>query len=259
MADRPFSLVKWYLDCVTADGDVAIVYSGVLRWRGLSLAYNNVLLAHGGRIASRASLARSRVDAEAERIVVHAPKLGLEGTWTRRGRSFGCPVYTTPHGAVEWNCVQPGSTVQLNVDGHLLAGQGYAECLTLTVPPWHLPMRELRWGRFVSAEHTLAWIDWQGDYCRRFAVLDGEQVTLQTANEEEVAANGATLHMSESMPLRAGKLGNTILPAVPRLRRVLPRALAAIDEHKWRSRGVLVCGGTRTHGWVIHEVVHWAY
>ena len=41
-------------------------------------------------------------------------------------------------------------------------GTGYAERLELSIRPWRLPIRELRWGRFVSEGASMAWIDWQG-------------------------------------------------------------------------------------------------
>ncbi|MDR3740928.1 MAG: hypothetical protein P4L40_18075 [Terracidiphilus sp.] len=259
MTDSSFTLTKWYLDCVTADGDAAILYSGVLDWRGLSLSYNSLLTVTAGRVESRTSMARAQVRADAEQIRVCMPKLGIEGHWRRSGHSFRTKVYEGEHGSVDWNCVQTGSAVYLNVEAQTFNGTGYAECLKLTVPPWLLPMKQLRWGRFVCAEHTLAWIDWQGTYNNSFAVLDGRQVALTSVNEEEVCVGGARLRMSESLPLRTGKLGDTVLPAAPRLRRMLPRALAAIEEHKWRSRGVLTCGDQRSEGWVIHEVVHWSH
>lgn len=255
--NSPFTLTKWYLDCVTAEGDAAILYSGVLGWQGISLAYNSILTVSAGRVESHSSMARAHVRADAKQVEVHAPRLGIAGSWRRLGQSFRARVYEGELGFIEWNCLQTGSAVRLTVGDRTLNGTGYAECLTVTVPPWRLPMEQLRWGRFVSADRTLAWIDWQGDYNNSFAVLDGRQVALNAVNEEEAVIEEGRLRMSQSLPLRTGKLGATVLPSAPRLRRLLPRSLAAIEEHKWRSRGVLTCDGKSSDGWVIHEVVHW--
>ena len=63
--------------------------------------------------------------------------------------------------------------------------------------------------------------------------------------------------MDESLPLRSGRLGSTIFSKAPALRKLLPRSLSNIEEVKWRSRGTLNADGHVSHGWVIHEVVHW--
>jgi hypothetical protein len=63
--------------------------------------------------------------------------------------------------------------------------------------------------------------------------------------------------MVESFPLRAGRLGATVLPGAPALGKLLPRSLRNIEEQKWRSRGVWKAQDGSSHGWVIHEVVHW--
>jgi hypothetical protein len=127
----------------------------------------------------------------------------------------------------------------------------------VTLPPWHLPLRQLRWGRFVSAEESLAWVDWQGDYSTSFAIHNGRECETLSVSDSEVAIPGATLRMVESFPLRAGRLGATVLPGAPALGKLLPRSLRNIEEQKWRSRGVWKAQDGSSHGWVIHEVVHW--
>jgi len=118
-------------------------------------------------------------------------------------------------------------------------------------------MRQLRWGRFVSSSDTLVWIDWLGPYTTRLAIHNGRERTLQSVSETELSLDGATLRMEEGLQLRAGRLGSTILPGVPGLKKLLPRSLFNIEEHKWRSRGILDTEHGQSQGWVIHEVVHW--
>jgi hypothetical protein len=257
MADSPFTLTKWYLDCVTATGDAAIFYSAEIGWRGISLNCSSLLTANEAGVRSRVSMARARLGGDAQRIEVSLRTMGMEGSWSSRGRPFRTTVYQCEGGLVDWNCLQPESNVCLRVGDTTLEGKGYAEWLTTTLAPWRLPMKQLRWGRFVSDRHSLVWIDWQGSHNTSFAVLDGRQCTLRKASEEVILAEGVSLKLSERMPLRAGKLGTTVLRFAPRIKRLFPRSLASIEEHKWRSRGVLECGDQVSNGWVIHEVVHW--
>jgi len=245
------------MDCVTASGDTAILYSAHFGWRGVALHYNSLLCCVAGQTESRSSMRQAQVREEGAQIEYSAPGLKVKGAWQQCGNMFRAMVYEGSEGVVAWNCLQTGSDVTLRIGEMDMHGLGYAECLTVTVPPWRLPMKTLRWGRFVSREHSLIWIDWQGEYSTSLAVFDGRRSALRKASEEEIAAEGATLRMSESLPLRSGRLGDTVLPSMQRLKKLLPGSLGAIEEHKWRSRGVLDCGEQTTEGWVIHEVVHW--
>ena len=205
----------------------------------------------------RSSIGRYRLDSSGDRILVELPRLRVSGRWQADAEPVQHIVYESDAGSVEWNCLQPRSTAHLHIGERELAGLGYAECLTLTLPPWQLPMRELRWGRFVSPRHSLAWIHWQGPYSTSFALHNGRRCELVSVSESELALPHATLRMEESLPLRSGRVGSTILPATPALRKLLPGSLFNIEEHKWRSRGTLRTQEGSSDGWVIHEVVHW--
>jgi len=252
-----FSLVKWYMDCVTHLGDAAILYCAELHWRGAHLTYASVLSVIGGTTQSRSSMRRYRLSSANDQIAIEFPRLGVSGRWKADAAPIERIIYESAAGTVHWNCVQPRSLVELRVGERELTGLGYAECLTLTVPPWQLPMRQLRWGRFVSSSDSLAWIDWQGEHTTSFAVHNGRVCELLSASDSEVEIRDATLRMEASFTLRAGRLGATILPGAPALGRLFPRSLFNVEEEKWRSRGRLNAQGRLSEGWVIHEVVHW--
>lgn len=245
------------MDCVTDPGDAVILYCAELRWRGLHASYSSVLSVDGRSMESHASMARYRLSSTEAQILVELPRLGVSGRWEASAAPFQHTVYEDASGSVLWNCVQPRASVHLRIGDRELAGLGYAECLTVTLPPWRLPMRQLRWGRFVSPEDSLAWIDWQGAYSTSFAVRNGVRCETLSVSDSEVALRGASLRMEESFPLRTGRVGDTILPGAPALGRMLPRGLFNIEEHKWRSRGILNAEDRSSKGWVIHEVVHW--
>jgi hypothetical protein len=253
----PFFLVKWYMDCVTDPGDTAILYCAELRWRGLHAVYSSVLSAHGASVESHGSMARYRLSSTGGEILVELPRLRVSGRWEASAAPFQQTVYEDASGSVLWNCLQPRAAVQLRVGDREFIGLGYAECLTVTLPPWRLPMSQLRWGRFVSPQDSLAWIDWQGPYSTSFAVHNGNRCETLSVSDSEVALRGATLRMEESFFLRGGRLGSAILPRAPALRELLPRSLANIEEYKWRSRGILNAQARVSKGWAVHEVVHW--
>jgi hypothetical protein len=245
------------MDCVTEIGDAAILYCADLHWRGVHLTYSSVLSVHKGVIESHSSMAGFRLSANSNQILVEFPRLDVSGSWKADAAPVQRTVFENASGSVEWNCLQPRSLVNLKIGEREYAGLGYAECLTVTLPPWLLPMRQLRWGRFVSPEQSLAWVDWQGEYLTSFAIHNGRACETLSVSDSEIAIAGGTLRMEESFPLRAGRLGATVLPGAPALGKLLPRSLRTIEEQKWRSRGVWKAQDRSSHGWVIHEVVHW--
>jgi hypothetical protein len=209
------------------------------------------------QVGTRTSISSFRVSSEDGRISAELPKLGVFGTWEADTKGVERTVYEHGTGRVHWNCLQPRSLARVQIGDREMCGLGYAECLTMTGPPWKLPMRQLHWGRFVSLQDSLAWVDWQGTYNTSFAILNGEELMPLTVSESEVAVDGATLRIEAGMPLRSGRLGSTILPGAPAIAKLLPLSIFNVEEYKWRSRGELAAPDRTSRGWVIHEVVHW--
>jgi len=252
-----FSLVKWYMDCVTDEGEAVILYCAEMLWRGIHVTYSSVLSTNEQTATTRSSMSSYRLVPTDELILVEIPRLKVSGKWQAAAAPLEHTVYESAAGSVVWNCVQPRASARVSVGERVLMGLGYAERLTLTLPPWQLPMRQLRWGRFVSPEESLAWIDWQGPYSTSLAVHNGKIREIVSASDSELRLNDGVLRMKESLPLRAGPLGSTVLPGAPALKRLLPTSLTNIEEQKWRSRGILEINDRQSLGWVIHEVVHW--
>lgn len=252
-----FSLVKWYMDCATESGGAAILYCATLRWRGLRAAMASVLTVEDGRVATRTRVARFRLDADEEELAVEAGSLKVTGRWRADAAPVRRCLYEAETGSVTWNCVQPRSRVAVRVGDWEMTGIGYAERLTVTIPPWKLPMRALRWGRFVSETDSLAWIDWEGGHSARVCVLNGKECELRSVSESSVVLDGATLHMDGSTTLREGRLRETILPGAPGLEKLFPGSVFGITERKWLSRGRLERTEGGSMGNVIHEAVHW--
>ena len=146
------------------------------------------------------------------------PQLDLQGQWTARSAPVDRTVYACESGSVVWSCLQPAASVSLSAGEKTLAGAGYAECLTLTLPPWQLPLRHLQWGRFVSdcnamTPDAVTWIDWKGPYALSLVVHNGASHGGASISTTEVAWDGGKLRMEEPLALRAGRLGSTVLPA----------------------------------------------
>jgi|NGEPerStandDraft_6_1074524.scaffolds.fasta_scaffold16646_3 hypothetical protein len=260
LTKRPtFRMKKWYFDCVSESGDVLILYASELHWRGIHLHYSALLGRRGGDIETRTSMRRCVPGLGGDgRITLDAPTIGVSGVWRAASSQLEQTLFTSEEGAVHWHCMQPKSHTTVAFGQHSIAGLGYAECLTLTIPPWRLPMRRLQWGRFLSTEEAVIWIDWTGDFSRRWVWRNGEKIEVGTVDEAEIcfsAEEGLTL--DQGTVLREGRLGTTVLAAAPALRKFFPRAMSGIHERKWLSEGKYVRGTYHSAGWAIHEIVDW--
>jgi len=261
MSHSSFLLTKWYLDCVADNGDTVVLYVADLRWNRISLHYGSILTAIRDEIGSASSLHGSVAPAvDGGMISVKQPRLGMEGIWTALRPPARRTVFETADGLVDWHCLQPMSQVDLVLRGGIrITGLGYAECLTLSLLPWQLPLTELNWGRYLSREDAIVWIDWKSTKGRRIAIHNGEERLASSITESEVAFNGseARLELDRGRVLREGRLGDTVFPTISRLIGLLPRSILAVNECKWRSRGRLHTRSGDSSGWVIHEVVKW--
>lgn len=256
-----FLLTKWYLDCVAENGDVVILYVADLRWNALTVHYGSLLTVFGGRVGSTSSVRGGAMpEVQDGTIAVSLPQLDVKGTWQLLRSPIQRTIFESEHGSVDWNCLQPMSQVDLLFRGTTrLTGRGYAECLTLSVLPWKLPMRELHWGRFLSDRDALVWIDWRGPHQRRVVFHHGKERQAKSITESGIvfADSDAQLELDRGLVLRQGRLGDTVFPGASRLVELLPRSILSVNECKWRSRGLMHSLGAESSGYAIHEVVKW--
>ena len=145
-----FELRKRYLDCVDADGNAAIAYWARLRWRYINLYYRTVSINGVERRCTEGSWLQS-VSIEARTPPIR-----------RR-------LFESADGIVDWSCEMPRAKARIGE----VRGDGYAELLRMTIPPWKLPIDELRWGRFIGGETSVVWIEWRGPLPQKLVFVDG--------------------------------------------------------------------------------------
>jgi hypothetical protein len=256
---RPaFELSKWYLDAVGEDGEVFIGYRASLRWRRLAVSYAATLTggAHEPRTRSTARSEEQPV-LRMGALSWTSQALDVEGSWRCVAASeTSRTLYETPSGAVVWRCLMPSAKAEARQGARVVRGLGYAEHLSMTLPPWRLPIDTLRWGRFLSPEHSVVWIDWERESARRtWVFVNGAEVQGEVTEEDVFLEGGrVSLPQRDRLLLRSGRL-SYLLRNLP-LPLSFSRRVLAIHETKWRTRGVLECAGVPpAEGWAIHEVV----
>ena len=250
-----FKLSKWYLDCVGESGDASIIYAGAARWGPVRLRYSSLLESAAGAVSTRYSLRAGEPTLAAGALRWSSVPLRADGEWLADSTEIRETLFASEAGRIEWRCLMPRARARIGN----LAGLGYAERLEMTVAPWKLPLRTLRWGRFASAADWLVWIAWGGEFPRAWVYRNGREVRASSIEDDGIELDdGARLILDRSLVLRQGPLGSTALSAIPGIRETVPLRLLQVDECKWRSRARLErTGEPPVEGWAIHERVEW--
>jgi hypothetical protein len=253
-----FLLSKWYLDCVSRDGDVFIGYVAKLSWRALSISYASTLQYDPRRgVRSETSLRDLPApQIKGSRIEWKHAQLSVDGFWESTAEPRSCVLLETESGKMKWNCLQPCAKVSISAGNDRIEGFGYVDHVTMTVPPWQIPFDELRWGRFLSENDAVVWIDLQGADSLNLAFHNGIQIGNSLINDSRFAANELSVSFRESVAIREGTLIKTALATVPGVGRLFPKRILQTRERKWRSRGFLSQPKRApSMGWAIHEIV----
>ena len=258
MAD--FRLEKWYFDCVASDGAVLIGYAARLKWGYIGLNYGaRITKSSGGAFCQRQSLFFGTVDEGGQAVSWANDRLKVRGEW-----AGGTPIHRTlvvdePSGHIEWQCLGANCAVNAHVDGRAIAGTGYAEKLSMTIPPWALPFSELRWGRYISDDRSdfMVWTDLRGASPRTWVWLNSGEAVAGTVNDRGVRTEGAELVFRSSRPLRCDNVARTLLGRLEFLKSLLPKGVRAIQEVKQVSTCILKVAGSESTGSSINEVVTW--
>ncbi len=252
-----FRLQKWYLDCVSGNGEAFIGYSARLEWKSLRLTYASCLEFDGKRSKSQTSLLKDRMPEYSDDCVSWESKsLSCSGSWKNTGaRLPALKLFEDSTGSVVWNAQSPLSDVHINRYGLQLSGLGYAEYLNLTVPPWKLPIEKLIWGRFVSQDIYAVWIEWRGSQPLTVVYVNGIKIRGASVSDSDVCWKEGSLRHKQSSVLREGPLAATALSKIPGIRTVFPEKIINMYECKWLSSSVISLNGTLHWGWSVHETV----
>lgn len=262
-------LRKWYLDIVTDDARCVIGYWGRIEWGPVTLAYSAILDA---RAASPVTRTRWRAtDEPANRngtIDWSCPALCIDGRWHARAPALQRTLLGTEEGEAVWSCLQPASEVQVQLDAETLHGNGYAEYLEMTLPPWRLPIEDLRWGRAVAPDPnrgdgalaSVVWIRWIGAHPLTLVALNGVEVPDAVVEDNAVRAAGTGVALEPGRVLRQGPLLTSALRGAPGLSSWAPASILGAHETKRLSPCSISLarhppGTSPRPGWAIHESV----
>lgn len=265
MTKSGFYLNKWFLDFIDSKGEVKIFYAAKLSWHGITVHYASCLdytANKGARTRHHFRNVRMPVLKD-KRLTWSDEYLNVKGTWTSEARSLKSRIFDSNDGHLDWSCHQPASSVELTIGDQVIKGQGYAEQLILTAPPWKIPMTDLRWGRFRSLNNTLVWIELRHQDKKQWLWLNEKRAAPCEIHDERLWSEelNFSLKLDREVVLESEKkifdVVEKLLRYLPGFKKVIPFHFLFADGYKWLSRGKFEKQGQEAEqGMAIHEWVN---
>ena len=257
-----FSLSKWYCDCVSDEGVAFIGYRARMRWGLLTIPYAATLYKPADGVTRERYSTRGCVTPSVEENELRwdCSRLGVRAAWSPRAPAIHRVLFDSTEGSIEWRCHFPHAQARVDLaEPGRLSGLGYAEQLHLTMKPWRLPFEELRWGRLLTPDDAVIWIEWRGREPRQWVFHNGSELRGATIDQTgvELPNDLGVVELTDPVVLREGRLTSTALGVIPWASGWLPRGIKNAHETKWLARGMLTTGTRSSSGWAIHEVVRW--
>lgn len=252
-----FQLDKVYFDLVDNHGRVFIGYKARLRWKTLKLGYQGFIIYQQAQgVIEKGEFLFKEMPIAIEGNEIFYQFGDVNGCWVREAESVAETLLDSAQGKIAWSCIQPRSDVTLTNELDFFSGKGYLEKISLTIPPWKLPIQELYWGRFHSAQNTLVWIRWEGPQPNVWIYHNSKRVS-GTVTEERISFGNFMLNLNNSVILRNDSIVNTLFRGFQNLMKLFPAKILNLKETKWAGQGVLIFGDHVEMGTVIHEKVMW--
>ena len=262
--NKRFKLEKWYLDGVTEEGNSFIVYASELKWHKWRITYSSILtLDQLVGISHKFKIGNCHFPEKSKALIKWQDDyFKFDGVWNGNNQSIQERLFENSEGSLDWKCYQPSSKVSFRFKNKNHKALGYAEKLVLTAVPWDIPMDELRWGRFVSSEYNIVWIEYKRDQIKQWAWVNGEKVENWDITDDYVANDKMQLKLifGEKVVLEKEKkifnVVKTLVKFLPGFKRSVPLKFLNSDEKKWLNKSSLMIDNQRVStGWSIHELV----
>lgn len=256
-----FRLDKWYFDLITEDGSVFIGYLARLRWWFFTFHYVGYVFLDQHQRLQHFHQFRKSPSPTLTTNQFHVQVSNIHGTWDFNQPGVRETLLEGQQGRIEWHVVIPMAKAKVEMQlQQPLRGFGYVEQLSMSIPPWQLPISRLIWGRFISSSDYVVWIRWISSSVPKTLVLhNGTRYDQATIVNDKVHFGECSLHLSNPCCLRTGSIGSTVFDKAGWIKFLFPRSIRSLQENKWRSHGVLQSSsGQSATGWAIHESVDWS-
>lgn len=262
-----FLVEKWFLDFIADNGEAMIFYSAILKWRKWKIPYTSWLhFSPEGDTILKSRFKDTQLPVKNNYHISWADhRFGVEGHWKPVSTPLSTRLFESENGCLDWQCYQPASEVRLKLGSKELLGKGYAEKLTLTIPPWKIQMNELRWGHYGSGRDTMVWVEILPNNDRKWLWVDGKRMEDFMISDDGITVPGLNLilELDKKAVLESDKkvfsVVKKIIRYLPGFNKIIPLPFLMAEACKWISNGTLKKNGEIvSSGASIHEYVNFS-
>jgi hypothetical protein len=259
-----FHLEKWYLDCITDEGEAMIFYAAKLVWHRFEVQYTSWLHHEPVKgVTNKSRLGQVQFPVQSGgSLAWNDSRLGISGRWETLAKPIGCRLFESEEGYIDWNCCQPAASAHLEINKRIIDGAGYAEQLIVTLPPWKLNLEKLQWGRYALPGQNMVWIQWKTNSEMKCTWLNGELINESLVDDDliRLPGKGIRLYTDRGVILESEKRVKNLMAKfiryLPGIDKSMTLKFFMADETKWLSRSKLEKDGEMINlGWTIHELV----
>lgn len=251
-----FNLKKYYFDGIDTQGNALILYYAELKLFGFTIPYSSFILSTDQNLQEKSKLIKSTIGLN--NTSFSNPILKIAGNWEPKSLPISEVLWQNNHAKINWNCIIPKANFNVNINNQQFSGFGYSEMIELNFVPWKMPISTLKWGRFLSENHTIIWIEWIGKQPLKKVFWNGELVENVEIGDREIHFKNqkAKLFFENPIAIKDEKLIK-IADAYPFLKIFFKSKFLNSREMKFKSQSILITEENSEKGFSLYETVLW--
>lgn len=251
-----FWLKKYYFDGIDESGNTFILYYAVLRLFGIKIPYSSYLICTESQSVQRSIISRSVVGKN--NTSFFNKKLKISANWLPLTNSLSKVLLQNKTKNIDWKCCIPKGKFTFEWEDLKFSGLGYCEVLKMNFGVWKLPITTLKWGRFLSENHSLIWIEWIGKHPLKIVFWNGKPIENVQISETGLwfADQRMKLKFENPIILKNEEL-YTIIKKYWFLKPFFSRKFLSSKEIKYRSKSTFFTENQQETGFSLYETVQW--
>lgn len=250
-----FKLKKFYYDGIDLSGNAFILYKADLQILGVSIPYSAIIVSEGNQTHEKSVLGSSINDLQ----TFENEKLNVSGKWQPIDFQLPTQILLNQKGKkITWHCFLPKGKFLLKNQGKSFSGLGYGEVLEMNFAPWKMPISELKWGRYLSENHHIIWIEWIGEQPLKKVFWNGNEVKNAQISDSGISIAEPKIHLKfeNPIPIKDEKLLK-ITDKYPFLKLFFRKKFLQSREMKFKSKSTLTIENQQDTGFSLYETVLW--
>lgn len=256
-----FNFEKIYFDCVDNSGNCFIIYWAKLQYFFIKIQYSGLIFSDFENITiEKSSFKKINKPSIKNNLCFNNNQIEISGSWEKKDESINLLLYKDAwEKELLWNCHHPSAITEIKYKNKTYNGYGYSETLLLPIKPWNLPINELRWGRFLSANYTIIWLNWKGKYPLNILFCNGIRYEDAFFENESIYFDNRKyfINFNRIFVLRERKLSK-ILSKMSFLKILFNNRILNTKEIKYKAKTTLYNNlNIISEGWSIYEIVLW--